>query len=221
MGPSISLAYWFMPEQLVLPVALLLVVMGLFLRLIGLRRMGWSLLFAAVGLVVLPVLLGPVLEEVLMQVPMWLVMLLLVALGFYLVRLVLALFLGKEGAGTLLAMMVASSFRKIATLPVIISGWSHGLGALLRSPTPGRRVLGIALAVMLALLAGFAARQLGDHGMLPWDHSDEPGSTQTASFQSLPETRQLGEGLYLEHRQRASELETGSAIYRRAIEKGL
>ncbi len=219
MSSSIPLAYWLMPEELIFPVAILLGVMGLFLRLIGLRRLGGSMLFAAVGLAILPALLGPLLAAILMQVPIWVVIVLLVALGFYLVRLVLTLFLGREGAGTLLAMAVAGSLLKMGALPSIITKWMHGPGSLLRSPIPGRRMLGIALAVMLALLAGFAGRQLGENGMLPWKYPDEPIGAQTALFQSPLETHWIGKGYYREHRQSTDENETGSTIYSRAIEK--
>lgn len=181
MSSSLSLAYWLMPEELVFPVALLLGVVGLFLRLIGLRRLGGSMLFAAVGMAVLPVLLGPLLEEILMQIPQWMVVVFLVALGFYLVRLVLALFLGKEGAGTLLAMAVAGSLRKMGALPVLISKWTHGLGAFLYSANPGRRMFGIALAILLAVFAGLAGRQLQDNRLIPWNLFTGDGGAQTAS----------------------------------------
>lgn len=219
MSSSLPLAYWLMPEELIFPIALMLGLMGLFLRLIGLRRLGGSMLFAAVGLAVLPILLGPLLEEILMQVPQWVVVVFLVALGFYLVRLVLTLFLGKEGAGTLLAMAVAGSLRKMGALPGLISKWTLGLGAFLHSANPGKRVFGIALAILLAVLAGLGGRQLGDNSLFPWNLSTEDGGAQTASFLSPSTTPRMEEGQWSSRWLPPDTTETGSAIYRRVFDK--
>ena len=60
MNALSQLGYWFMPEQLLLPAAILLLSIGLFLRFVGLRRIARSMIVAAIGLVALPVVLGPV-----------------------------------------------------------------------------------------------------------------------------------------------------------------
>ncbi|MEW8054701.1 MAG: hypothetical protein AB2796_05250 [Candidatus Thiodiazotropha sp.] len=168
MKPATNLAYWFMPEAAMLPISMVLVMAGLFFWLIGFRGVGKSLLITAVGLAVIPPLLSPMMEEILAQVPPWLLVVILVALGFYLVRLILTLFLGKEGAGTLLAMAVAGALRKAVTLPHLVSRGIHQLGALMNSPSPGRRAVGMALAILLAVLAGLLGRQVADSDLLDW-----------------------------------------------------
>ncbi len=194
MNSPHALAYWLMPEELVFPVAILLVVLGLFLRLIGLRSLGGAMLITAIGLVVLPMLLGPLLEGILMQIPMWMVVLFLVALGFYFVRLVLSVFLGKEGAGTLLAMAVAGALKKMTRLPSLLTKWTHGLGALLHRPNPGMRVLGIALAILLAVLGGLAGRGLSDSGLLPWSPTTEVSRGQATPLSFPLTTLQMEKG---------------------------
>lgn len=171
MNSSFSLAYWLIPEELLMPILVLLVLLGLFLRLIGLRRIGWSVMIAAIGLIMLPVILGPILEEILMKIPTWMVVLVMVALGFYIIRLVLSVFLGNEGSGTLLAMAVAGGLRKMVRLPSLIAKWVRGLGTLLNSTSPGKRIIGMTLAIALALLAGLAGGQLDNSGLLPWSSS--------------------------------------------------
>ena len=174
MKPTTNLAYWFMPEAAMLPIAMVLVVAGLFFWLIGLRGVGKSLLITAVGLTVIPPLLSPMMEEIFAQVPPWVVVAILVALGFYLVRLSLTLFLGKEGAGTLMAMAVAGALRKAAMLPGVVSRGIHWLGALMNSPSPGRRALGMALAILLAVFAGLLGRQVADSDLLDWGVGSSP-----------------------------------------------
>ena len=174
MKPATNLAYWFMPEAAMLPIAMVLVVAGLFFWLIGLRGVGKSLLITAVGLTVIPPLLSPMMEEIFAQVPPWVVVAILVALGFYLVRLSLTLFLGKEGAGTLMAMAVAGALRKVAMLPGVVSRGIHWLGALMNSPSPGRRALGMALAILLAVFAGLLGRQVADSDLLDWGVGSSP-----------------------------------------------
>jgi len=219
MSSSLSLAYWLMPEELIVPVALMLGLMGLFFRLIGLRRLGVSMLFAAAGLAILPALLGPLIEEILMQVPMWVVVVFLVALGFYLVRLVLSLFLGKEGAGTLLAMAVAGSLRKMSAIPGLLTRWTHGLGTFLHTGNPGTRVFGIVLAILLAVLAGLAGRQLGDNRLFSWGLAAQDGGTHTASAMP-PDTIPLVEREQWAKHSRVPDIsETGSAIYQQVVKE--
>ena len=181
MKSATSLAYWFMPESLMLPIVMVLVVAGIFFWVIGFRGIGRSMLLAAVGFTVIPALLSPLLEEILMQIPTWMVVVFLVALGFYLVRLFLTLFLGKEGAGTLMAMAVAGTLRAMVMLPSLVSRGVQQLSVLMNSPSPGRRVLGMALAILLAMFAGLLGRQVADGQLAIWDAAVPYSASGTAS----------------------------------------
>lgn len=179
MNALVQLGYWFMPEEYVMALAILLVAGGLSLRVIGLRRFGGALLVTAVVLVMLPVLVLPAMEQILERVPMWLVVALLVAVGFYFLRLVLAVFFGKQGGETILAMMVAWTLRKLLSFPGVLAWVTHGVAGFIHGVGRGSRALGIAIAIIIGLLAGSA--DTGNHGdeMAPSWH--EPLNTEVSA----------------------------------------
>ena len=73
MKSATSLAYWFMPESMMQPVVMILVVTGIIFWITGFRGIGRALLLSAIGFVAIPALLGPLLDEILMQIPTWMV----------------------------------------------------------------------------------------------------------------------------------------------------
>ena len=73
-----------------------------------------------------------------------------------------------------MAMAVAGALRKAAMLPGVVSRGIHWLGALMNSPSPGRRALGMALAILLAVFAGLLGRQVADSDLLDWGVGSSP-----------------------------------------------
>lgn len=193
MNSSIPLAYWLMPEQLILPVALMLGILGLFIRLVGLRRFGSSLMFAAAGLAILPVLLAPVLEEIMLHIPIWAVLLFIFALGLYLVRMFLMLFLGREAVGVLLAMFVVWCTRLFGAFLGLIARWTPATGALLSRPGPVRRLVGIAVAILLAVVAGIGSREFRDTHMAGGDYLSSLAATNGGFERLFPGVTDPGE----------------------------
>jgi hypothetical protein len=154
---SLSAAMLLLPQDLLVLVAVLLAVTGLFLRLAGLR-FGTPLVVAGVGFLVLPEILGPIVEEILAQVPGWLVALLLLALILQLIRAVLTLFLGRDAVGHLIALAVVWLLSRLGAVPRVFGRGGRGILLLLNSPSRGRRLVGLALAVALGALGGWGVR---------------------------------------------------------------
>lgn len=157
-----SLAYLFMPGDMIIPAAILLAVTGIAFWVIGFKRWGVSLMLAAAGLTILPAILEPLIVEVIEQVPLWMVVVLLIALAMAVYRWVLTLFLGKEAAGHVVAENVFFVRRQLVRLPRGIQTMVAGIGGLAVSANPCKRMLGLILAVILAVLAGAVMRGMQD-----------------------------------------------------------
>lgn len=160
MHAIVSLGHLFLPEELLISIALLLGVIGLLLWLAGFRRAGLSIFSAILGLLIFETVASAVIEQVLALMPLWLVIFFAVAVVFYFVRLFLTLFLGAEGAGALMAMAVAGIFARLWRLPALVLKLLRQLTQLLRSSNPYGRVAGIALAIVLTVLAGLVTRKV-------------------------------------------------------------
>lgn len=168
MNAFSQLSHLFMPAGMVIPAAVLLTGTAMLCFAVGLRRLGRLLLASAVALLLVPALLGPVLDELLANTPLWFVLLLVVALGCYLLRLVFTLFLGKEGAGNIMSALLirccvllwsaTRALRRTGPRGLLLA--SVALGAHPRA----RGALLLALSVLLALLAGGHLRSWVDDG---------------------------------------------------------
>lgn len=161
-----ELIYWLMPDPMVWPAALGMFIVGIFLWLIGLSGLGRLLVFGAAGLVVLPPLIEPILDEILTLIPTWMVVLVGFALTMYFVRLVLTVFLGKEGAGEFLGSLAASGARRLFAIPFRLVG--KGVPAMVRGALGIWRTHG-ALGLVAAALIGLAAAGVGYWVAAFWD----------------------------------------------------
>lgn len=83
---------------------LVLVIVGLGLALIlGLVRPGWVM--GTLGWLLGIVILTPFIEAFIGALPWWILLILVVFLGFYLLRMFLELLLGREGAGRVMGQL--------------------------------------------------------------------------------------------------------------------
>lgn len=107
MSALAELAYWFMPSELMVKLGMVLLVLGFVLRIIGLGGLGQSLIISAIALIAVPLVLTPVVEQALSTMPTWLLILIIVMTGIYLLRLILAVFLGRKAAGVAVGWLAA------------------------------------------------------------------------------------------------------------------
>lgn len=163
MMAGTTLLPWVLEETLVWQLAGLVAVLGMLSMLLGWRRAGFRLLLVACVMTVLPIVMAPVLGDVLAQVPDWLVILLAIILASYIVRLILALFIGPSGVGPLLAACIVGLFRALLSVPGQLARLSKRLGGLLRSPLRWQRTIGWVLSALLIGLAGAAGYRFGDN----------------------------------------------------------
>jgi len=159
MNAGFALLPWVVSEEVLWQLAVLLLILGLAMTLIGLRRIGRVLIVSALCIVIVPVLLSPLVEDIIVRLPAWLVMVVAVALVSYLVRLVLAFFLGRETVGQLVAYGIRAAVRQVLLVPVLLVKGGRGLVFLLQSSHVWQRALGWVLALLVIGLAGTAGYQ--------------------------------------------------------------
>lgn len=159
MSAGFALFPWVASEETIWQLSVLLLILGVAIMLIGFRRTGRILILSALCMVVVPVFLSPLLEEMVARLPGWLVMVIAVALVSYLVRLVLAFFLGRETVGQLVAYGIRAAVRQVLLVPVMLVKGSRGLVLLLQSSHVWQRALGWVLAFLVIGLAGTAGYQ--------------------------------------------------------------
>lgn len=159
MNAGFALLPWVVSEELLWQLAVLLLILGLAMTLIGLRGIGRVLIVSALCIVIIPVLLSPLVEDIIARLPVWLVMVVAVALVSYLVRLVLAFFLGRETVGQLVAYGIRAAVRQVLLVPVLLVKGGRGLVFLLQSSHVWQRALGWVLALLVIGLAGTAGYQ--------------------------------------------------------------
>lgn len=116
-------ALTFLPDSLV-PILVIVVMVA---WMVGLLRGG-----QAVGILAFVVFLVPflsaLLPEILATLPDWLFVVIVLAVGLTLVRWVLTLLIGTEGAGTFLGHMLFSLVAGLVRLPVRVLGWLIRIG---------------------------------------------------------------------------------------------
>lgn len=124
-------AYWALPDDLLLNIALFLALLGVLTFLLGFRRVGVSLLLSAAGCWLIPTLLEPYIgllvdlalrEGTLLakRLPWWALALAvgIGCIGF--LRLALTLFIGRSGAAHTMSILMADIIRLFARLVFIL-----------------------------------------------------------------------------------------------------
>ena len=164
MGNAFHLGYWILPQDMLLPTAVMIAVLGLPLWWLGARRIGRFLLGIALLLFLLEFVIVPLFVEILGHVPTWVLALLPILIGFHLLRAVLNLFLGKEVVGPLLAWGIGLGLQRLAGVHRPIGNLLHGFMGLLVSRSPTKRYLALSLLLILASSSGFTMRQCADPG---------------------------------------------------------
>lgn len=109
-----TLAWLFIPDEW-----LVVIIAGIGLALIlGIVRFGTA--FGLIGAIIGMALLGPFMESFLDSLDLWVLLLLLAVVGLYVLRVVLSLVLGREGAGSFMGHLAydlfSLSFRILAWL---------------------------------------------------------------------------------------------------------
>ncbi len=124
---------WVLPDE-ALVVLLVVAVLGLMLGLVSGRVVGGLLVL----LVALPIV-GGVAEMVLVQMPAWVTLIVLVAVGFAILRGIAALLIGQRAADTMTGNLAADVVRLVAAAvflgPFRLVRWAIRMG---RGPGQGQ-----------------------------------------------------------------------------------
>ena len=109
----------FVPDELVMPLMTLGIVLGGFALTIGARRMAATLFIGSVGLALLP-LFDPYVESLIGSVPRWAVAAMLVILGLVVLHQVAGFLFSRRAADQIVATLAVDFIRFLVILPLRI-----------------------------------------------------------------------------------------------------
>ena len=162
MGNAFHLGYWMLPPELLIPVVVMLVALGLPLWWLGARRIGRFLSGIALLLLLLEFAIVPLFVEMLGHVPLWVLLLLLIYIASWFIRAVLSLFLGREVVGPLLARGIAFGLNRLLHMHWPVGQLVRRFKGLLLSHSLIKKFLALSLLLVLASCSGFSMRQCVD-----------------------------------------------------------
>jgi hypothetical protein len=123
--------YWALPDHVLIDLALFLGLVGLLVLLVGFRRLGVSLLLSALGCWLIPTLLEPYIGQlvevtvrqgriVANRLPWWALSLICVVACVAILRLVLTIFIGRNGADQAMSILMADLVRLFTKVVFIL-----------------------------------------------------------------------------------------------------